>query len=176
MSKALVVLDLQKGMLDQGEFEDRVNIILELVEDFEHNNEEVIFVKHIDYQVKNSPLFQTKRENLEIQLDTSTHKVFEKSKPSAFSNPEFKNYLNEKGIEHLFITGFNTEYCCLFTAINGEHEKFKVTLIEDATGSVNDEDTYEMKGLDIYDFVGSVLNWSNCVEVLYYDEFKDTYR
>ena len=33
-----------------------------------------------------------------------------------------------------------------------------MTYIEDATGSVNDGDTYEMPGLDIVDFVGCVLD------------------
>ena len=68
------------------------------------------------------------------------------------------------------------EYCCLFTAITAEHEGFKVTLIEDATGSVNTAETYEMPGLGIQDFVGSILNWSNCIEVLYVDEYKEMYR
>ncbi|UXR70653.1 MULTISPECIES: hypothetical protein [unclassified Staphylococcus] len=50
-----------------------------------------------------------------------------------------------------------------------------MTFIEDATATVNDEETYEMKGLDIYDFIGTVLDWLNCIEVLYYDEYKDLY-
>ena len=31
--------------------------------------------------------------------------------------------------------------------------------------------TYEMDGLDIRNFVGSVLNWSGVVDVLYCEEF-----
>ena len=54
-------------------------------------------------------------------------------------------------------------------------KKHKVTLIEDATGTANDEEVYEMPGLDIKDFVGSILNWSNVIEVLYYDEYVEAY-
>ncbi|WP_255612816.1 isochorismatase family protein [Marinilactibacillus sp. Marseille-P9653] len=61
-------------------------------------------------------------------------------------------------VTHLFVVGFNAEYCCLFTSIAGVDRGYKVTYIEDASGTVNDEDTYEMKGLDIVDFVGSVLD------------------
>lgn len=50
-----------------------------------------------------------------------------------------------------------------------------MTYIEDASGTVNDEDTYEMKELDIVDFVGSVLDWSGTVEVLYMKEHKKQY-
>ncbi|KLA31535.1 Isochorismatase [Bacillus cereus] len=32
-----------------------------------------------------------------------------------------------------------------------------------------------MPGLDIKDFIGSVLNWSNVIEVLYYDEYVEAY-
>jgi hypothetical protein len=48
-------------------------------------------------------------------------------------------------------------------------------LIEDAAGTVNTADTYEMEGLDIPDFIGSILNWSGCIEVLYTDEFMDRF-
>jgi hypothetical protein len=34
---------------------------------------------------------------------------------------------------------------------------------------------YEMEGLDIRDFVGTVLHWSNVFEVLDQDEYKQTY-
>lgn len=30
-----------------------------------------------------------------------------------------------------------------------------------------------MPGLDIRDFIDSVLNWSNIIEVLYFDEFME---
>ena len=49
---------------------------------------------------------------------------------------------------------------------------YKVTYIEDATASVNNGETYEMKNLDIVDFIGCILDWSGQVEVLYLDEFE----
>ncbi|GCE46325.1 isochorismatase family protein [Thermosporothrix hazakensis] len=70
------------------------------------------------------------------------------------------------------ICGFNTEYCALFTAIAAYDRGFKVSFIEDATGTVADANTYEMPGLDIRDFVGSVLNWSKVIDVPYFEEFK----
>lgn len=49
-------------------------------------------------------------------------------------------------------------------------------MIDEAIGSVNTAETYEMPGLDIQDFVGSFLNWFNYIEVLYVDEYKEMYR
>jgi len=53
-----------------------------------------------------------------------------------------------------------------------KHVGYKVTYIEDATASVNNGGTYEMKDLDIVDFIGCILDWSGQVEVLYLDEFE----
>lgn len=63
----------------------------------------------------------------------------------------------------------------MFTAIAAYDRGYKVTFVEDATGTVNNKDVYEMEGLDIKDFVGSVLNWSGAVEVLYLEEYKEIY-
>jgi len=175
MNKALIVLDVQYGITSLRDFTAQLGKIEAVITDFDKRNEPIIYLKHVDYDHKGSSLFYKNVAGLEIVVDTGHHKVMEKSKPNAFSNPELKKWLHEHHVEHVFIVGFNTEYCCLFTAITAEHEGFKVTLIEDATGSVNTEETYEMPGLDIQDFVGSILNWSNCIEVLYWHEYKRMY-
>ncbi len=37
---------------------------------------------------------------------------------------------------------------------------------------MNNGETYEMKDLDIVDFIGCILDWSGQVDVLYLDEFE----
>ncbi len=64
----------------------------------------------------------------------------------------------------------------MFTAISAFDRGFKVTFIEDATGTVNNDETYEMKGLDIKDFVGTVLHWSDLIEVLDFEEYVEIYN
>ncbi|MFS0860679.1 isochorismatase family protein [Paenibacillus taichungensis] len=175
MNKALIVLDVQYGITSLRDFTAQLGKIEAVITDFDQRNEPIIYLKHVDYDHEGSSLFYKNAVGLEIVVDSGRHTILEKSKPNAFSNPELKKWLHEHQVEHVFIVGFNTEYCCLFTAITAEYEGFKVTLIEDATGSVNTEETYEMPGLDIQDFVGSILNWSNCIEVLYWHEYKRMY-
>ena len=79
-------------------------------------------------------------------------------------------------MNHVFITGFNTEFCCQYTAIDAFDRGYQVTFIENATGTVSDEDVYEMPGLDIRDFVGTVLHWSNVIEVLDLEEYEEEYN
>lgn len=102
-------------------------------------------------------------------------RVIDKRTPSAFFETSLDETLNELGVDHIFITGFNTEFCCQFTAIVGYDRGYQVTFIEDATGTVNDEEVYEMSGLDIRDFVGTVLHWSNVIEVLEMTEYEEIY-
>ena len=40
---------------------------------------------------------------------------------------------------------------------------------------MNNKDVYEMPGLDIRDFVGTVLHWSSVVEVLDLEEYEEEY-
>ncbi|CAH1222086.1 hypothetical protein PAECIP111890_05346 [Paenibacillus sp. JJ-223] len=175
MNKALIVLDVQAGIVSQRDVTGTIHAIESVIRDFEARNEPMVFIRHLDYEQEGSPLFHTKVDNLRFVVDSGQHQVVDKSKPNAFSNPALKSWLRDHQVEHIFIIGFNTEYCCLFTAIAAEHEGFKVTLIEDATGTVNTAETYEMPGLDIQDFIGSVLNWSGCIEVLYVDEYRELY-
>ncbi|WP_416731861.1 isochorismatase family protein [Fictibacillus sp. JL2B1089] len=64
----------------------------------------------------------------------------------------------------MFITGFNTEFCCFFTSIAGYDRGYKVTFIESAVTTVHNEDHYRMPGLDIRKFVRTVLHWSHKIE------------
>ena len=170
MKEALLVIDYQNYILDYINQKEVLNNIQKLVNLFEQEEQEIIFVKNI---VGNDDV------NEEIQMDIKEYPVFEKKNPNAFSNNNLYKYLQQRGIERLLITGFNIEYCCLFTSIVASHLGFHTTMIEDACGTTGDENSYEMPGLDIVDFVGTILNWSDYVEVLYYDEYieqKDSYE
>ena len=147
-----------------------------VIKDFKESNSPVIFMKHLDDSVE-SPLYkQSVGSELHNSLKSYADYVFEKQTPSSFFNTKLADTLESLGINHLFITGFNTEFCCMFTAISAFDRGYKVTFIENATGTVNTDETYEMKGLDIKDFVGTVLHWSNAIEVLDYDEYIEEYK
>lgn len=61
------------------------------------------------------------------------------------------------------------------TAITSYDHGYKVTFIEGATGTANDGDTYEMKDLNIHDLIGTVLHWSEVIEVFNYEEYEEQY-
>ncbi len=174
--KALLVIDVQNGIVNFGDFKEELSLIENVIKDFKDSNSPVIFMRHLD-DAEESPLFKgSVGSELHSSLKDYADYVLEKQTPSSFFNTELSNTLEKIGVNHLFITGFNTEFCCMFTAISAFDRGFKVTFIENATGTVNTKETYEMQGLDIKDFIGTVLHWSNVIEVLDFEEYVEEYN
>lgn len=169
--RVLLVIDFQNGFLQMGDFILEKERVLHLVGSFKRNKQPVIFIRHKDEHPE-SPI-RDGNEAGKIDPDLVGHAdyVIEKSTPSSFFKTDLQEKLDALGVKHVVITGFNTEFCPQFTAIAAYDRGFQVTFIEDATATVNDDSIYEFPGLDIRDFVGSVLNWSNVIEVLDYDEY-----
>lgn len=173
--KALFVLDMQVGMLEHKDFSEERKKIISLIKHFKDRNEKVIFTRHVDNDPNSIIANDTEKGEIDKNIAHFADYTIDKQTASPFINTKLEEVLIANKIDHVYITGFNTEYCCLFTAISAFDRGYKVTFIEDATATVNDEDTYEMKGIDINDFVGCVLDWSGLVEVLYFDEFMENY-
>lgn len=166
--KALFAIDVQKGFL---EGRDRlVNDISRLAEHFRENNDKVIAFKHIDENA-GSPIEKgTEEAEIPDQILDYTDVLLEKRYPISFKETGLDEILTESGIDEVYITGFNMEFCILFTSIAAADRGYKVTVIEDLCGSVNTGETYEMDDLDIVDFVGTVIDWSEIIENKYLEE------
>ncbi|WP_282154957.1 cysteine hydrolase family protein [Cytobacillus gottheilii] len=174
--QALLVIDVQNAIVEAGEFSSELARMEKVIQDFKTSGQPVIFIRHLD-QVEESPLYKdSEGSHLHPSLKDYVEHVVEKTTQSSFFKTNLPQLLEELGVDHVFIVGFNTEFCCMFTAISAFDRGYKVTFIEDATGTTNNEDTYEMKGLDIRDFVGTVLHWSEVIEVLDFEEYVEEYN
>lgn len=121
--------------------------------------------------MEGSPIeFGTDGANIPDILTDSADILIQKKFPISFKETDLDNYLQEHRINELFIAGFNMEFCILFTSIAAADRGYEVTVIEDLCGSANDGKTYEMNDLDIVDFVGTVLDWSELVTNRYLEE------
>ena len=174
--KALLVIDVQNGIVNLGDFQEELSLMENVIKDFQETNMPVIFMRHLDDEEESGLYKNSIGSELHNSLKDYADYVIEKQTPSSFYNTELQGVLEKLGVEHVFITGFNTEFCCLFTAIAAFDRGYTVTFIENATGTVNTDETYEMQGLDIRDFVGTVLHWSNAIEVLDYEEYVEEYK
>ncbi|HJE01935.1 cysteine hydrolase family protein [Staphylococcus auricularis] len=158
--EALIIIDMHENFLQAKESKEIKSKVLKLGEEFKYKNMPIILVedKHCS-------------SNLDKDILKLSEILIKKETPSAFFHTNLKLILDSYGIKEVVIVGFNIEYCVLFTSITAFELGFKVYIIEDACGTVNNEDTYEMPGLDIADFIGSILNWSNVIEVPYLEEY-----
>ena len=168
---ALIVLDVQKGILKKKDFSDTLNNIKILIDDFKKNNDVVILFKHLSNDI-DSPYFKGS-DDVEIceELLGLGDYVIEKTSCNPFYKTNLAQVLKDNEVSKVYICGFNTEYCCLFSSIICSDRGYETIFIEDASGTFGDEEIYEMPGLDINDFIGSILNWSGEVQVLYTEEY-----
>lgn len=174
--KAFLVKDVQHAIVDFKDLTEPLNQIESVINDFKKNDLPVIFIKHHD-EAEESPFHKDSSESeIYRPFQKYTDHLIEKRTPSSFYQTVLDDLLKQLGATHLFITGFNTEFCCMLTAISGFDRGYEVTFIEDATGTVNEGDTYEMAGLNIRDFVGTALHWSNVIEVLDVEEYVEDYQ
>ena len=174
--RALLVIDVQNVIVEFKDFEQELMSIESIIKDFKHKDEPVIFIRSIDDEEESHFYKESSSSELHHSLNKYADMVIEKKTPSAFFQTELQEKLVELGVDHLTITGFNTEFCCQFTAIAAYDRGYRVVFVENATGTVNDETTYEMNGVDIRDFVGTVLHWSNVIEVIDIEEYDEKYR
>ncbi|WP_307208751.1 isochorismatase family protein [Paenibacillus harenae] len=173
---ALLVIDVQNGIVDLGDFKNELSLMEQVIIDFKASSSPVIFIRHVD-ESEESPLCKgSAGSELYSLLRDYADYVIEKRTPSSFFQTELSQALERLDVKHLFIIGFETEFCCMFTAIAAFDRGYEVTLIKDATGTTNSEETYGMQGLRINDFVSKVLGWSSVIEVLNYVNYVEKYE
>lgn len=163
--EALLVIDVQKGLVQQGDFANEISRINGLIQQYDKEKKLIVFMKHTDEDPESTLYIDGDGVNLEDSLLREEDYIIEKNTPSSFFKTNLAEVLQRHNINHVTITGFNTEYCCLFTGIAAYDRGYQVTFNEGATATVNNEDTYEMAGLDIKDFVGTVLACSGVIQV-----------
>ncbi|MCT1904679.1 cysteine hydrolase family protein [Oceanobacillus sojae] len=171
--KALLAIDMQKALInEQYDLGERVNNMELILKDFSKQSLPIFLIQHTS-ENKEDP-FYINGSGAEIYPPFKKYgtEIIQKETPSAFFQTNLLEKCKAYNVDELVIIGLNTEFCCLFTAIAAYDRGFKVVFLEDATATVNNGEVYEMKDLDIPDFIGTVLHWSGVVDVLDLDEYK----
>jgi len=115
--RALLVIDVQKALVGKVEFSQEKERIKRLIQEFKQKGEPVIFIRHTDTE---GPLaLGSEGAELDSELEVYADDIIEKHTESAFYDTNLDTILKSCNVKHILITGFNTELCCLFTAIAG---------------------------------------------------------
>ncbi|WP_052256536.1 isochorismatase family protein [Salinicoccus sp. YB14-2] len=171
--KALLIIDVQKGFLDENDYDpsyEVVDSVVKVANIFKKNNDKVIAFRHIDDD-PNSPIAPgTPAADIPEAILEFADEVIEKRYPISFKGTNLDEVLKENGIEEIYISGFNMEFCILFTSIAAADRGYDVTVIEDLCNTVNNGETYGMGEMNIVDFVGTVIDRSDVIKNKYLEE------
>ncbi|HEX7726436.1 MAG TPA: cysteine hydrolase family protein [Rhizomicrobium sp.] len=161
MSKALVIIDVQKGMFDPNyppyDGEAVVDRIAGLIAQARQAGVPIFFVQH---HGEGEHPFQPGKpgypfhDKLAPQPDDD---VTVKRKSSVFHGTDFDAKLKHAGVDHLIVTGMQSEYC-VTSAIRGAYERgYGITLVSDAHST---GDTKVARGEDIVAIINDTTRGS----------------
>ena len=128
--KALLVIDVQNGVVEYAWKRDTtVSKIASLVDQARESNTEVIWVQHSEDDM---PIDSLSWQIVPELKPASGEKIIHKLWRSSFEETELEDVLEELKIEHLVISGAQTNYCVRHTIHAAIERGLDVTLVEDA--------------------------------------------
>ncbi len=160
MKKALLIIDVQNGMFPEGNEVYKGDSLLEnlneLITQARSTKTSIFYVQH-NAAVGESLEYGTK--GWEIHSDISPQNedvIIQKTTPDSFFNTPLDEELKKRGIEHVFITGIQTEVCVDTTCRRAFSMGYKVTLVTDTHSTWSSE---EITAQQIINHHNSVLRW-----------------
>ena len=151
MAQALIVIDIQEGLVNENPY-DAKNFIANtkaIIQHFREQNIEVIFFRHSE----DEGLLATGIDNWQVYHELKpqyNEKIFNKYYNSIFKDSELKEYLDSKNITDLTFVGMQVEFCIDTSVKVGFEHGYKITIIEDAISTFNTEHLPADKILSFY--------------------------
>ena len=133
MAQALIVIDIQEGLVKENPF-DTKNFIINtkaIIQHFRDQNIEVIFMRHSE----DEGLLAMGSDNWQVYHELKpqeNEKIFNKYYNSIFKDTKLKEYLNRKNITDLTFVGMQVEFCIDTSVKVGFEYGYKITIVEDA--------------------------------------------
>ena len=140
MAQALIVIDIQEGLVKDNPF-DTKNFIINtkaIIQHFRDQNIEVIFMRHSE----DDGLLATGSDNWQVYHELKpqeNEKIFNKYYNSIFKNSGLKEYLDSKSITNLTFVGMQVEFCIDTSVKVGFEYGYNITIVEDAISTFDNE-------------------------------------
>ena len=160
MKKALLIIDVQNGMFQKENVvhkgEQLLLRIKSLITQARSTKTPIIYIQH---QSPTGKPLEYKTHGWEIHSDIAPVKediIIQKTTPDAFFQTSLEAELKQLEIEHLIITGIQTEACVDTTCRRAFSNHYKVTLVSDAHSTW---DTNLLTADQIIGHHNEVLRW-----------------
>ena len=140
MAQALIVIDIQEGLVKENPF-DVKNLIANtkaIIQHFRDQNIEVIFIRHSE----DEGLLAMGSDNWQVYHELKPQEnemIFNKYYNSIFKDTELKEYLNRKNITDLTFVGMQVEFCIDTSVKVGFEYGYNITIVEDAISTFDNE-------------------------------------
>ena len=151
MAQALIVIDIQEGLVKENPF-DTKNFIINtkaIIQHFRDQNIEVIFMRHSE----DDGLLAMGSDNWQVYHELKPKEketIFNKYYNSIFKDTELKEYLDRKNITDLTFVGMQVEFCIDTSVKVGFEYGYKITIVEDAVSTFDNEHLSADKILSFY--------------------------
>ena len=151
---ALVVIDLQKDFtLETGKAHaciSQVNklfpVVNQLSKTFIATEQEIVYLKTewsnplVKLLTGNSVKKGTRGADFDSRLEIVGNNIFVKGNKNAFSSDDFRQFLQEKSIAHLYLVGLATDYCLKVSAEKAIAKGYRVSVVRDGVAAYRCED------------------------------------
>lgn len=142
MKRALLVIDVQNeyfsGAMPVTYPEHSLERITQAIDAANAAEIPVVLIQHAA-ATEQSKTFRKGSQNWELHPEVAERKhdlLIEKHLPGSFTGTSLENWLKERGIDAVTISGYMTQMCCDTTARQASHLGFKVEFLSDATGTL----------------------------------------
>jgi nicotinamidase-related amidase len=170
LNSAILIIDVQKGMFSMdppvynGEL--LLDKLTQMISFAYQHNIPLIYVQHNGPE--NSPLEKhtTGWDIHDAIAPQDNDIILQKNTPDSFYETNLKSYLDKLNIDHLILTGIQTEACVDSTCRRAFSLNYDVTLITDAHSTFDKE---EITAQQIINHHNEVLRWFSNTETL--DEY-----
>lgn len=151
MTKALVVIDVQEGLVNlkpynQDEF---MSNIKQVIQKFRQANYPVIFFRHTEEK----GLLEKESDNWKVYHElgpAADEPIFNKYYNSIFKDTGFNEYLKENDITELTFVGMQAEFCVDVSTKVAFEFGYSLTLVEDAISTFDNDYLSANQILDFY--------------------------
>lgn len=160
MKKALLIVDVQNGMFQQGDTVHEGEILLqnlsELISQARSVETLILYVQH-NASAGETLKHGTRDWEIHSKITPAEQDVIiQKTTPDSFYRTSLNEELKKRGIEHLIITGIQTEVCIDTTCRRAFSMGYKVTLVSDAHSTW---DSQVITAQQIINHHNGVLRW-----------------
>lgn len=167
LKSALLIIDVQNGMFTMNppvyNGEKLLNNLTQMISYARLNNIPLIYIQHNG--PPNSPLEKnTTGWDIHDAIKPQDEDiVLQKHTPDSFYETDLKRHLEKFGVDHLILTGIQTEACVDTTCRRGFSLKYNVTLITDSHSTFDKE---EITAQQIINHHNEVLRWFSNTKTL----------